>query len=1459
MAVYTSDPEPIGYMVKQSIRIDDPDRLLIQPLYYVMLASHIPPFQTMFASLVRNTRFLVPLLVGFVAGLSHAQNQVAFDDLGNSSSQPHLWAGSDYTWPSSVPATVTDRTIAFGTSVTLAYGSAVPSATYQAVIVLSSDGVARGSLFTIDGQQMGSAVTTAPNTQQTVTIDIPAQALVDGKFELSIANTGVNSPNAAVGNVTILSSSTTALTVVSSAFDASTIQYTPIPFASGNEPAWSQSLNGTWKFAETAPTSFANPGNPSLWADIEVPGQWRNQGHNLPAQQATAYYRAFDVPAAWNGRKLKLRFDAVFSQCEVYVNGTYVGNHLGGFTPFELDITNVAQAGNNTLALRVTSGSLADTMASASMYACHQLGGISRDVTLFSVPDTHLKDVFIRTDFDAQFVNADLLLDVDIAATSPTNANFTLKAPDGAVVFSQQRQLAPGLQQIQFPVAGPQPWTPETPNLYRLEISIAGSVTSHPVGFREVAVVQKQILVNGKPVRLRGMNRHEADPLRGRSLLPGQWEQDLLLFRDANVNLLRTCHYPPALHLAHAADQHGMWIEVEGPFCWENSSSDVSHRAATLSQLAEMVKAWRNHPSVLFWSIANESSWGTNFALGSNMMQQLDPSRPRTFNWMSGSVQTADQSYCQIGVIHYPGFGGATSARNYAARPLYFGEDAHLNAYNRREQMTDPGLRERWGEPFAELWESIWNEPSVLGCSIWSGIDDTFFLDADLTVGYGAWGPVDPWRRPKPELWSVKKVYSPVHVTNAKQPMLTAQSLTLNVQNRGDFLNFNQLTFRWTNGVQSGTVIPNIAPRQSGQIIIAPPLGIAKGSPVELVVTAPNGREVDRFSFATGNPDVVTIQGAAPELITTASTYSVRMGNVTYHLNRTTGNFSWTVGGTMVLVSGPHLLMTPLNSEGNTQMTGPTQYFTPYVQIAQGYTPGAISAATAPDGAITLTVPCSYTEANGSYKYVFAGGKPVQLTYDFTLKTSVNRRQTGVSFDLPTAFDELTWKRNGQWNAYPADHIGRLEGVAKFHYNEGRNAIEIGPRERPTTPWSQDNTPYGSNDFRSTKENIRRASVRSVDRSLNIFAEQDGTHVQVIGLNGVIRASILNYSNAGYERFLQGLASRHYSSLAVGAKLNGSVSFTADTRDASQVQVTPDTSIELIGATVRNGGFEESNVTSPTLVSSNAIPGWETWNGYATATNNTGVYDSVPGGSQALYLQAGGGVVNLTSHVIAAGDVLRYGFTDVYDNSRGQTAMSLVYQDGGSSIAIPGTLLVGATNDPANSSYSATYTVAEGDPWIGKILGVGLKGETPTTNFPEVDNVMLSLVVPADRFAQWASSHGYPTMDRNLLAGMNDDHDARPILIEYLTHGNPAQSDQNPLIGKGNDLLLDLRDLTTEDAIEAHVEFSDDLIHWETRPGDVTPVADQTNLPAGFTRYRIALGRDEDRMFVRLAAQLLSQ
>ena len=295
-------------------------------------------------------------------------------------------------------------------------------------------------------------------------------------------------------------------------------------------------------------------------------------------------------PPTGAGQRIKLRFDTVHSDCRVFVNGREVGAHEGCFTAFELDLTDAVKPGRNTLALAVKNESIADTLASATQYAAHQLGGITRKVQLFALPPVNLAGQIVETKFDEKFENATLALKLSVADESPAQATgrisvrATLFAGAKTVVTATRDVPAgSGAVELSLPVAAPKKWDSEHPNLYLLKTELlAGDrlmeEISQRVGFRQIEVRGNQLFVNGTPVKLRGACRHEVDPMRGRSLTPETWRQDAELFRAANVNYIRTSHYPPPEEFLDWCDEYGFFVECEAPLCW------VQHGANSIWQ-----------------------------------------------------------------------------------------------------------------------------------------------------------------------------------------------------------------------------------------------------------------------------------------------------------------------------------------------------------------------------------------------------------------------------------------------------------------------------------------------------------------------------------------------------------------------------------------------------------------------------------------------------------------------------------------------------------------------------------------------------------------------------------------------------------------------------------------------------------------------------------------------------------
>lgn len=217
------------------------------------------------------------------------------------------------------------------------------------------------------------------------------------------------------------------------------IRWTPDPDQVAGLDQHVIDLDGNWRFSVEPGKSFYKDGNLQEWDDIEVPGEWVMQGYEVVPGNYAGYYRTFEVPVSWKDYRLKLKCETVYSECTIWVNGKEAGSHLGGFTPFEFDVSKLVKTGENSIALKVRSESLADTLSSASFYAVHPLGGITRSIYLVALPEVNLASFHVRTQFDEQFEDADL--DIEIAVSNETSKpakaelKFSLSDAEGKTVL----------------------------------------------------------------------------------------------------------------------------------------------------------------------------------------------------------------------------------------------------------------------------------------------------------------------------------------------------------------------------------------------------------------------------------------------------------------------------------------------------------------------------------------------------------------------------------------------------------------------------------------------------------------------------------------------------------------------------------------------------------------------------------------------------------------------------------------------------------------------------------------------------------------------------------------------------------------------------------------------------------------------------------------------------------------
>jgi hypothetical protein len=958
-----------------------------------------------------------------------------------------------------------------------------------------------------------------------------------------------------------------------------TPQLIPRPTQTGKVQQPILSLVGTWKFSPVPPQDF--PGHVDMvynFSDINVPGEWVMQGFEVPRGQAAGYYREFNAPADYQGNRIILHCDAVYADAEVWINGDRVGAHAGGMTAFQLDVTDQVKPGRkNSIAMKVVNETQTDVLASGSQYAVHPLGGITRKLYLQAVPRTAITTLDISTVFDAEYCDANIHIalvveNADERIFDSGHVRFSLYDGSGQrIALSDSKvELAPIASgerrclSVTLHVPRPQKWDSEHPHLYSLEGKLYADnsiieVVRRRFGFRQIEVRGDRVFVNNHPIKLRGVNRHEVHPLRGRSLTPQQWRRDAELFRAANVNYIRTSHYPPAEEFLDACDELGLFVECEAPLCWVQHGAnanwgksgwnylDPNFYVPLLRANLENIAFNRRHPSIIIWSLANESRWSPLWANVLEAVEQYDSTRPTAFHDQCYGGYNNAESTARIANIHYPGPGGPERAANQE-RPLLFGEYCHLNAYNRHELVTDPGLRDAWGRGFKAMWDKMYRTRGCLGGALWSGIDDTFYLPSGHTVGYGTWGPIDGWRRPKPEYFHVKKTYSPVRISvSYLDPPNAEDALVIPVENRHDFTNLQELKILWRIGDKEGHVCADIPPHHTGQLRIKPSLTQLEGKMIYLKFIHSNRGVIDEYSLPigknTGQEDTEIASNLADQALTLRSqgdTIVIQGKTLAYEIDRRSGQIMRAeFNGVPILLGGPELLVLPLNAKGGTQMTKEVQEFAPFTDVCSGRTVDRVIAKQE-DGRIVIEVSDKYAQAYGGYRLIVDSQGRLNIEYAYEMLQDISPRQWGMVVTVSKEFDTLSWQREGLWTVYPKDHIGRLCGTSRAFVGNERCGPS-GPRIRPDYAWMLDSSPLGTNDFRSTKETIYHATLtNSMDCGVLVFS--DGSqHIRTWIDNQRIMLLVAEYSNAGAERFFRSHAATEDRPLKVGDIIKGSI------------------------------------------------------------------------------------------------------------------------------------------------------------------------------------------------------------------------------------------------------------------------------------------------------------------------------
>lgn len=600
---------------------------------------------------------------------------------------------------------------------------------------------------------------------------------------------------------------------------------------------WYKSLNGIWKFkwvekpADAPAEFFKEDYDVSDWDDFKVPANWEFNGYGIPIyvniqyewtkepnpphvphdyNPVGCYKRTFELPADWQDKEIFIHFGAVKSAFYVWINGKYVGYSQGSKTPAEWDITKFVRPGKNSVALKVFRWSDGSYLECQDFW---RISGIERDVYLFATPKVRIRDFFVKTDFDENYQNANLTVELDLVQHLPKytkkayQVSMQLLDEKNNVVIEQTKQIefnqSETSENLSAFVKNPRKWTAETPNLYDLLLILKDNhgnvleVIRRKIGFREVEIKAGQLLVNGKVIYFKGVNRHEHDEFTGHVVSESLMVKDIALMKQFNINAVRTSHYPNDPRWYELCDQYGIYvideanIESHGMGYGERSlAKNPEWMEAHLDRIQRMVERDKNHPCVIIWSMGNEAGDGINFEKASQWIHQRDPGRPVHYERAQQKKHVDVVSY-MYAWSRMEGYG-----YRWKKRPFILCEYSHAMGNSNGNLM--------------EYWEVIERYPNLQGGFIWDWVDQgiaQFTEDGKKWWAYGGdFGPegtpsdynfcinglVLPDRTPHPAMWELKKVYQ--NVAFKAVPFSPNQ---VEIKNKFSFLNLNKFRFEY--------------------------------------------------------------------------------------------------------------------------------------------------------------------------------------------------------------------------------------------------------------------------------------------------------------------------------------------------------------------------------------------------------------------------------------------------------------------------------------------------------------------------------------------------------------------------------------------------------------------------------------------------------------------------------------
>jgi len=876
-----------------------------------------------------------------------------------------------------------------------------------------------------------------------------------------------------------------------------------------------RSLDGTWKFklspnADILPTGFEDPAFDVLqWSDIQVPGDWQAQGFDQPrynnitypfpanrpliphaTNPVGSYRRTIDIPADWSNEDVLLHIGAAGSAYHVWVNGEKVGYSQDSKLPSEFDVSRFVKPGTNTVAIQIFRWSDGSYLEDQDFW---RVSGIERSVYLYARPKTHIRDTFVHAGLDSSYRDGKLSVDFAVEGSSRVSARMVLLDEAGKELLARSAAVPVGSGERPLTLAADVPdvlqWTAETPNLYTLITELTDprgkllQSTKRRIGFRTVEIHDGLVAVNGHPITIRGVNRHEHDPETFHVISRESMENDIRLMKAANINAIRTSHYPNDPYLYELADRYGLYVMDEANIeshqymdyaNWHPElrgalqiGFDPAWEAAHVSRVINMLERDKNHPSIIFWSLGNEAGIGPNFAKAAAAARKADPSRLISYLGWGTWDGIGDHRPNWFADIYAPMYDPAVKLEDYAKnwsfkQPVIQTEYAHMMGNS--------------GGNLQDYWDTIHAYPNKLqGGFVWDWVDQSMYRYTKDGRRYwgdgGEYGPnpggdiefgdglLQADRTPNPAWYEVQKVYAPVRFTGFDPATGLAR-----VTNYQDFLGLSGYTFDWAL-LEDGLVVasgpleaPDVAPHGQGTIALpieSFPLQPGHEYFVTLSARAKNGTVPlvaegklvgwDQFPLG-GSIGALSASKGPVRLAASTGAYTLSAGGARLTIDRKTGLIESYAGNGGELLSGGEPNFWRALTDNDIGI-GTAKSMAVWKDLSARRT--VLSIATKSDG-VTIVHLLGDGQARYTTRYTMHGDGSVEVEGLFEpIEDGLPPPfRVGLSYDMAPDFKTLEWYGRGPHESYvdrkTSAPIGLWRGALADQYHDYIRPQETG-------------------------------------------------------------------------------------------------------------------------------------------------------------------------------------------------------------------------------------------------------------------------------------------------------------------------------------------------------------------------------------------------------------------------------